>query len=197
MNDNLASDGYLIVGLGNPGRLHRGNRHNVGFMVADLLAGDMKRDFSRLERKSLIAKGELESKTIVLAKPQTFMNACGSAVAQLLRLYAVPHANLLVISDDIDLPLGQLRLKPFGGTGGHRGLRSIQQKLDAQDFPRLRIGIGRPPGRTDPADFVLDDFSAAELSELEIEVRRAADCVHMYLSTGIQAAMTTFNRLGE
>ena len=197
MNEDQASDTYLIVGLGNPGRTYRGNRHNVGFMALDILAARMKQGFSRLEHESLIAKGELGGKKVMLAKPQTFMNVSGAALSRLAQLHDVPHTNLLVISDDIDLPLGQLRLKPFGGTGGHKGLKSIQEQMGTQDFPRLRIGIGRPPGRTDPADFVLDDFTENELREIEIDIRRAADCVLLFLSEGIQAAMTSFNRTAE
>jgi PTH1 family peptidyl-tRNA hydrolase len=197
MNEDQASDTYLIVGLGNPGRTHRGNRHNVGFMTLDILAAKMKQDFSRLEHESLVAEGELGGKKVILAKPQTFMNVSGAAVSRLAQLHDVPHTNLLVISDDIDLPLGQIRLRPFGGTGGHKGLKSIQEQTGTQDFPRLRIGIGRPPGRTDPADFVLDDFTENELEEIEIDIRRAADCVLLFLSEGIQAAMTSFNRTAE
>jgi PTH1 family peptidyl-tRNA hydrolase len=197
MNEDQASDTYLIVGLGNPGRTHRGNRHNVGFMTLDILAAKMKQDFSRLEHESLVAEGELGGKKVILAKPQTFMNVSGAAVSRLAQLHDVPHTNLLVISDDIDLPLGQIRLRPFGGTGGHKGLKSIQEQMGIQDFPRLRIGIGRPPGRTDPADFVLDDFTENELEEIEIDIRRAADCVLLFLSEGIQAAMTSFNRTAE
>jgi PTH1 family peptidyl-tRNA hydrolase len=197
MNEDQASDTYLIVGLGNPGQTHRGNRHNVGFMTLDILAAKMKQDFSRLEHESLVAEGELGGKKVILAKPQTFMNVSGAAVSRLAQLHDVPHTNLLVISDDIDLPLGQIRLRPFGGTGGHKGLKSIQEQMGIQDFPRLRIGIGRPPGRTDPADFVLDDFTENELEEIEIDIRRAADCVLVFLSEGIQAAMTSFNRAAE
>ncbi len=197
MNDDRAADTYLIVGLGNPGRMHRGNRHNVGFMVVDILAAEMKQDFSRLEHESLMAEGELEGKKVTLAKPQTFMNVCGPSVARLVEMHDVPRSNLLVISDDIDLPMGQIRLRPFGGTGGHKGLKSIQEQLETQDFPRLRIGIGRPPGRIDPADYVLGDFTESELNELEIDIRRAADCVLSFLSAGIQAAMTGFNRSVE
>ncbi len=197
MNQGLAPDTYLIVGLGNPGRLHRGNRHNVGFMVVDILAAEMSQSFSRLEHKSLIAEGELVGRKVILSKPQTFMNVSGSAVARLVNLHEVAHSNLLVISDDIDLPLGQIRLKPFGGTGGHKGLKSILVHLGTQDYPRLRIGIGRPPGRIDPADYVLDDFSESELNELEIDIKRAADCVLLLLREGIQAAMTSFNHSPE
>lgn len=185
---------YLIVGLGNPGVPHRKNRHNIGFMVVDFLASEIGKEISRLEHQTLTAAGELEGRKVVLAKPQTFMNICGPSVARLADSYDVPSANLLIISDDIDLPLGQLRLRESGGTGGHKGLRSIQLRMGTQDIPRLRIGIGRPPGRTEPADFVLEDFSDNERIEVEITIRRAADCVRLFLRQGIQAAMTSYNR---
>ena len=197
VNEGRASEAYLIVGLGNPGRLHRGNRHNVGFMVVDMLTTEWKQGFSRLEHEALIAEGRLQGQKVILAKPQTFMNICGGSVARLVHSHDVPVANLLVVSDDIDLPLGQLRLKPFGGTGGHKGLKSIQEQLGSQAFPRLRVGIGRPPGSTDPADYVLRNFTDDELSELEIDIRRAADCVLSFLGDGIEAAMTRFNRTVE
>jgi PTH1 family peptidyl-tRNA hydrolase len=197
MSAEAEFDTHLIVGLGNPGPAHRANRHNVGFMVLDSLATEMGQAFSRLEHQSLIAAGELATRSVLLAKPQTFMNVCGRAVQRLLAAHEVPLSNLLVISDDIDLPLGQLRLRPFGGTGGHKGLKSIQERLETQDYARLRIGIGRPPGRTDPADYVLDDFSEQERMEFEIDIRRGADCVRLYLCEGIQAAMTKYNQVPE
>ena len=188
---------WLVAGLGNPGSSYVKTRHNVGFMVVDMLTKELKQGFSRLEHEALIAEGTLEGQKVILAKPQTFMNICGGSVARLVQSHDVPFSNLLVISDDIDLPLGQLRLRPFGGTGGHKGLKSIQEQVGTQAFPRLRLGIGRPPGSTDPADYVLKNFTGAELSELEIDIRRAADSVLSYLGAGIEAAMTRFNRTIE
>jgi PTH1 family peptidyl-tRNA hydrolase len=185
---------FLIVGLGNPGNQHRDNRHNIGFMVVDMLASEIGAEFSRLEHQALMAAGELDGLMISLAKPQTFMNVSGKSVARLVDSLDVALPNLLIISDDIDLPLGQLRLRESGGTGGHKGLQSIQERLGTQEVPRLRIGIGRPSGRTEPAEFVLDDFTKGELIDLEIAIRRAVDCVRSFLLEGIQAAMTSFNR---
>jgi PTH1 family peptidyl-tRNA hydrolase len=194
MELNQTSDLFLIVGLGNPGREHLHNRHNVGFMVVDRLASLLGSSFSRLEFQSIVATGLLEAKKLMLSKPQSFMNVSGTSVAPLIRHYDIPLPNVLVISDDIDLPLGQIRLRPFGGTGGHKGLQSIQDELGSQEFPRLRIGIGRPSGRKDAADFVLEDFTESEYLEFEIDLKRAVDCVISYLNDGIEHAMTTFNR---
>jgi PTH1 family peptidyl-tRNA hydrolase len=185
---------FLIVGLGNPGLQYRNNRHNIGFLVIDFLASGISEKISRLEHQTIIAEGVLEDRKVFLAKPQTFMNVSGPPVARLVESYDVSPSKLLIISDDIDLALGQLRLRESGGTGGHKGLRSIQERLGTQDIPRLRIGIGRPPGRTEPADFVLEDFSESERTEVEITIRLASDCVRCFLREGIQPAMTRFNR---
>lgn len=189
-----ADSTYLIVGLGNPGPQHSNNRHNIGFMLIDHLADEIGEREFRLEHQALITEGKLEGEKAILAKPQTFMNVSGPSVARLVETWEIPCSNLLIISDDIDLPLGQLRLRESGGTGGHKGLRSIQNRMGTQDIPRLRVGIGRPPGRTEPADFVLEDFSKNELMEVEIALRRTADCVRCFIREGIQAAMTVFNR---
>jgi PTH1 family peptidyl-tRNA hydrolase len=185
---------YLIVGLGNPGPLHSSNRHNIGFMVIDFLAEEIRKKDFRLEHQALLVEGVLEGHKVTLAKPQTFMNVSGPSVTRLVEAWGVSPSKLLIISDDIDLPLGQLRLRESGGTGGHKGLRSIQDRMGTQDIPRLRIGIGRPPGRTEPADFVLEDFSKSEFTDVEITIRRASDCVRCFIREGIQAAMTAFNR---
>ena len=197
MEPNQASERFLIVGLGNPGREHLRNRHNVGFMVVDRMAALLDGSSTRLEFQSIVSEGMLEAKKLILCKPQTFMNVSGTSVAPLIRHYDIPLSKLLVISDDIDLPLGQIRMRPFGGTGGHKGLQSIQDELGSQEFPRLRIGIGRPSGRKDAADFVLEDFSESELLEFEIDLKRAVDCVISYMKNGIEHAMTNFNRTNE
>ncbi|HEY71433.1 MAG TPA: aminoacyl-tRNA hydrolase [Anaerolineae bacterium] len=197
MKPSQTSELFLIVGLGNPGREHLHNRHNVGFMVVDRLASLSGSSFNRLEFQSILAEGMLEAKKLILCKPQTFMNVSGTSVAPLIRHYDIPLPNVLVISDDIDLPLGQIRLRPFGGTGGHKGLQSIQDELGSQEFPRLRIGIGRPSGKKDPADFVLENFTESEYLEFEIDLKRAVDCVISYMKNGIEHAMTNFNRTNE
>jgi PTH1 family peptidyl-tRNA hydrolase len=196
MNTNENANLYLIAGLGNPGPEYRRNRHNVGFMLLDRMAERLGLNFSRFESNALIAKGEYQGKRLILAKPRTYMNLSGQAVGALLRYYKVPLANLMVAYDDVDLPLGTLRLRPTGGSAGQKGMMSIIERLGTQDFPRLRIGIGRPPGRMDAADYVLQDFSAAELEFLTPTLERAVDAVLTFLSEGLDAAMNKYNANG-
>lgn len=184
---------YLIAGLGNPGQEYRASRHNVGFMAADRLAERLGTSFSRLESKALLAKADLNGNRIILAKPQTFMNLSGQAVASLARFYRVQHENLLVIYDDVDLPFGTIRLRPGGGSGGQKGMASIIERLGTQDFPRLRIGIDRPPGRMDAAAYVLQNFNPSEAEMLPMILDRAADAVLLFVTQGLAAAMTKFN----
>jgi len=186
---------YLIAGLGNPGREYRENRHNVGFMVLDRLATRLGLTFSRLESKALLTKGEHEGRRLLLAKPQTYMNLSGQAVGALLRYYKVPLEHLLVIYDDVDLPLGTLRLRPGGGSSGQKGMASIIERLGSQDFPRLRVGIGRPPGRMEAAAYVLEDFSRQEAALLPEILDRAAEAVLTFTVEGLPAAMNRFNGL--
>jgi PTH1 family peptidyl-tRNA hydrolase len=183
----------LIVGLGNPGRIYRRNRHNVGFMTLDLLAAARGLEFSRRQAKASIADGRLRRHKLILAKPQTFMNLAGESVGHLVRFYRVALPDLLVVCDDLDLPQGSLRLRPGGGSAGHKGLRSIFEHLGSQDFPRLRIGIGRPPGRMDPADYVLQDMAGEERVLMDIALARAVECIQAFLTQGIQTAMTSYN----
>lgn len=184
---------YLIVGLGNPGPRYHDNRHNVGFMVVDALADDARIPIRRVEIRALIGKGTLEKEPAILAKPQTFMNNSGQAVAPLMRFYKIPTEKLLVVHDDLDLPFGTLRLRPRGGAGGQRGMGSIMAKLDTQDFARLRVGIGRPPGRMAPRDYVLHDFDPGEEEILPEVLRNALDAIRRFVSAGIEQAMNDFN----
>jgi PTH1 family peptidyl-tRNA hydrolase len=187
---------YLIVGLGNPGREYRGSRHNVGFMVLDRLAERLGVTFSRLESKALVTKAIALENRLVLAKPQTYMNLSGQAVGSLVRFYKVPLERLLVAYDEVDLPLGSLRLRPAGGSAGHNGMQSIIDKLGTQQFPRLRVGINRPPGRMEAADYVLQDFSKDESEVLEEALSRALEAVFVFMRDGIVAAMNQFNPQG-
>ncbi|NIS79428.1 MAG: aminoacyl-tRNA hydrolase [Anaerolineales bacterium] len=191
MNKNAES--YLIVGLGNPGKKHRMNRHNVGFMLLDMLAAECDLTFSRRKSKALITEWLFEGHKIILAKPQTYMNLSGRSVAPLLRFYRLPARHMLVAYDELDLPAGVIRMRPEGGTGGHRGMRSIIHELGSNAFPRIRIGIGRPPGRMDPADYVLTDFNSDEQEAITNVLARAAGCVRLFIGEGIQAAMTCCN----
>jgi PTH1 family peptidyl-tRNA hydrolase len=184
---------YLIVGLGNPGPRYHDNRHNVGFMVVDALADDARIPIRRVEFRALVGRGTLEKELVILAKPQTFMNDSGQAVAPLMRFYKIPNDKLLVVHDDLDLPFGTLRLRPRGGAGGQRGMGSIMVKLDTQDFARLRVGIGRPPGRMDPRDYVLHDFDAEEEAILPEVLDHAVDAIRRFVAAGIEQAMNDFN----
>ena len=187
---------YLIVGLGNPGAGYRHNRHNIGFMLVDRVAERLGVKFSRLESKALLTKGEHQGRRVVLAKPQTFMNLSGQSVGGLVRFYKVPLANLLVAYDDVDLPLGTLRIRPDGGSAGQKGMSSIIDRLGTQEFPRLRLGIGRPPGRMEAADYVLQDFSPGEIELLRLTLDRAAEAALVFVAEGLEAAMNQFNGVG-
>ncbi|MEN8172543.1 MAG: aminoacyl-tRNA hydrolase [Chloroflexota bacterium] len=184
----------LIAGLGNPGRAYRQTRHNIGFMLMDHLAGEMDFTFSRMQHKALIAAGRFQGHKIILAKPQTFMNNSGQAVGALMRFYKLSLENMLIVCDDVDLPFETMRLRPSGGSAGQKGMKSIIQHLGNQEFPRLRLGIGRPPGRMETADYVLQKFAAKDSEILDIYLRRAGDAVIRFITDGIEDAMTSFNR---
>jgi len=184
---------YLIVGLGNPGREYLGNRHNVGFMMLDRLARYLQVSFSRLESKALVTKADYQANRLILAKPQTYMNLSGQAVGGLARFYKVPLEQMLIVYDDVDLPFGALRMRPTGGSAGQKGMASIIERLGSQDFPRLRIGVGRPPGRMDAAAYVLQDFSRQETDELSLVLDRAVEAVLTFATEGITEAMNRFN----
>ena len=184
---------FLIAGLGNPGKHYRGNRHNVGFMALDRLGQDLQVSFSRLESKALVAKCEYQGERLVLAKPQTFMNLSGQAVGALARFYKVPQERIMIVYDDVDLPLGALRLRPTGGSAGQKGMASIIERLGSQDFPRLRIGIGRPPGRMDAAAYVLQDFSKGDQEFLDAALDRTVAAVYEWVAQSLESAMNKYN----
>jgi len=185
--------GHLIIGLGNPGREYRDNRHNIGFMLVDRLCLDYGIRISRLQSKALVGAATIEGFRLTLAKPQTFMNLSGQSVVQLVRFYKLPLSNLLVCHDDLDLPFGTLRMRPGGGSGGQRGLASIIDQLGTQDFPRLRLGIGRPPGQMDAADYVLQSFSKSDAEMLPPFLKSASEAVFEFMRSGIEKAMTRYN----
>lgn len=191
--DSAPAVSFLIVGLGNPGREYQGSRHNAGFMVVDRLAERLGVKFTRLESKALVVKGNYQGQRLLLAKPQTYMNLSGQAVRALVGFYKIPLNHLLVSYDDVDLPLGALRIRPGGGSAGQKGMASIIESLGAQDFPRMRIGIGRPPGRMDAADYVLQNFSVAEKEVLDATLERAVDAILVFVTKGLDAAMNQFN----
>ena len=183
---------YLIVGLGNPGRAYAFNRHNVGFMAVDKLALRAGIDLRRVQNKAIVGSGRLADRPVILAKPQTFMNLSGEAVGALANYYRVPPTALLVIYDELDIPFGVIRLREKGGAGGHNGMRSIIQHM-GNDFPRLRLGVGRPPGRMDAAAFVLQDFGRDELPLVSEMLTTAGDAVESFVRQGIDLTMSRFN----
>ena len=185
---------FLIVGLGNPGREYRNNRHNIGFMVLDQLAGKLDTSFSKMKMNALMTAVRYKGCRIILLKPQTFMNLSGKAAASFIRFYKLPLENLLVVYDDVDLPFQALRLRPNGGDAGQKGVRSIIQELGTKDFPRLRVGINRPPGRMSVSSYVLLNFSDQEVETLPFVLDQAADAILAFVELGLNQAMTTFNQ---
>ena len=197
----------MIVGLGNPGPEYARNRHNIGFQVVDLFAGRHGLTLEKFQKRARLAIGPVRlaggSVKVLLAKPMTYMNASGEAVGALAAFYRIAAADILVISDDLDLPPGKLRLRMGGSAGGQKGVKSIIQHLHSEAFPRLRIGIGRPgapgiggstaPPGMDPADYVLQNFTVAEEAEMAFVRPRAADAIETWLAEGIEAAMNNFN----
>jgi peptidyl-tRNA hydrolase, PTH1 family len=184
---------WLLAGLGNPGPQYAGNRHNVGFMVADVLAARVGSGFRRDRSRAQAASGRLNGVPVIIAKPMSFMNLSGQPLSAVAGFYKIPPARLVVIHDELDLPFGTIRLKVGGGDGGHNGLRSVTRTLAAKEYYRVRVGIGRPPGRQDPADYVLRDFSTAERKELPLVLERAADAVEALVRLGLAAAQNEFH----
>jgi peptidyl-tRNA hydrolase, PTH1 family len=187
---------YLVVGLGNPGKEYARNRHNVGFMVADLLGERIGAKFGRHRRAvAEVAEGRLGigGPRLVLVKPLTYMNLSGGPVTALARFYKVEPGQIVAVHDELDIAYGQVRAKVGGGEGGHNGLRSMSQSLGTKEYARVRFGIGRPPGRQDPADYVLSDFSAAERKELEFLVDRAADVAEAVVTRGVEWAQNAYH----
>jgi PTH1 family peptidyl-tRNA hydrolase len=187
---------WLLVGLGNPGREYAANRHNVGFLVADLLAARTGVKFGRHKRAVAdVAEARLSlgGPRVVLAKPLTYMNLSGGPVAALAQFYKIPVERIVAVHDELDIPYGQVRVKRGGGEGGHNGLRSMTKSLASKEYARVRFGIGRPPGRQDPADYVLSDFSPAERKELEFLVDRAADVAESVVVRGVEWAQNAYH----
>ena len=183
----------IVVGLGNPGPKYAGNRHNIGFLVADELAARVGGKFEAHKAGAEVLEGRLAGERIVLVKPRSYMNVSGGPVVGTAKFYSAPQENLVVIHDELDLPFGTVRLKLGGGENGHNGLRSITKSLGSKEYHRVRFGIGRPPGRRDPADFVLRDFSSVERKELAFEIDRCADAVEALVGRGLEAAQNAFH----
>ena len=187
------SDAWLVVGLGNPGPGYAGHRHNVGFQVLDLLAERVRGRFKSHKGRADVVEARLGPHRVVLAKPRSYMNESGGPVSSVADFFDVEPARIVVVHDELDLDFGVLRLKLGGGDNGHNGLRSITRSLGAPDYLRVRVGIGRPPGRMDPADFVLRDFSATERKELGVLLERAADACEALVEDGLDRAQNTYN----
>jgi len=185
--DGVDGDLALIVGLGNPGASYAGNRHNVGFMVLDELARRVGGRFTSHKAGADLLEARLARRRVIMARPRSFMNVSGPAVAGTARYFKIPATDVVVIHDDLDLDYGVIKVKRGGGEGGHNGLRSISACLGSKDYLRIRFGIGRPPGRMDPADFVLRDFSPMQRRELDLLVDRCADAVEQLLIQGLAA----------
>ena len=189
----MTDDVWLVLGLGNPGPSYAGNRHNAGHLVLGLLAERAGGRFKAHKGKADVVEGRLEGVRTVLAKPKSYMNISGGPAAALRDFFRVPIERIVVVHDDLDIAYGALRLKRGGGDNGHNGLRSLTSSLGSKEYLRVRFGIGRPPGRQDPADFVLRDFSAAERKALPLHVDRAADAVEALLTGSLEAAQNTFH----
>jgi PTH1 family peptidyl-tRNA hydrolase len=187
------TDTFLLVGFGNPGREYINTRHNIGFMLIDRLAVRLNAHGMKLQSKAIVMSTLYEERKVILAKPQTYMNLSGQSVQGLLHFYKLPPQNLLVAHDDLDLPFGTLRIRPAGGPGGQRGMASTIEQLGTKEFPRLRLGIGRPPGRMDPKDYVLQDFSKDDIKLLPEVLDRAADAALEFVIKGLNAAMNKYN----
>jgi peptidyl-tRNA hydrolase, PTH1 family len=198
-SDTGGSGPWLVAGLGNPGPGYAGNRHNVGAMVLDELAeraGVRLSTGKGARARALSGEGRLAGRRVVLARPMTYMNESGGPVRGLLNYHHLDVADLVVVHDDLDIPFASVRLKRGGGEGGHNGLRSITRSTGSKDYLRVRVGIGRPPGRQDPADFVLKDFSATERKELPFLVADAADATELLLARGIEVAQNEVHPRG-
>ena len=176
---------WLVVGLGNPGPTYAGNRHNVGAMVVDVLGARVGGTFRSHKARAAVLVGRIGSTRVVLAKPSSFMNESGGPVAGLAQFYKVDVENVIAVHDELDIPYGDIRLKRGGGEGGHNGLRSMSRSLGTKEYLRVRVGIGRPPGRMDAADYVLRDFAGAERKDLGVLREEAADAVDLLITRGL------------
>jgi PTH1 family peptidyl-tRNA hydrolase len=187
----------LVAGLGNPGEPYRATRHNVGFEVVDLLARRHGLRYEAAPADAVQAKWRVDGAVVLLAKALTYMNVSGPPIAELARYYRVPPSDVLIVSDDVNLPLGRLRARPGGSEGGHNGLRSVAEAFGTVEYPRLRVGVGRGDLRRDLADHVLARFEAEERPGIDSAIARAADAVEVWIHRGIQDVMNVYNRADE
>ena len=185
---------YIVIGLGNPGTKYENTRHNVGFNTIDLLSSKYGIKVSKLKHKALHGEGKIEGERVILVKPQTFMNLSGESVREIIEWYKVPLKNMILIVDDIDLAVGKVRIRSKGSAGTHNGMRSILYHIQSEDFPRIRIGIGRPPEGWDLADFVLSRFTEEERKEVNESITNAATAVTSIISTDVESTMNKYNK---
>jgi len=188
---------FLIVGLGNPGREYALTRHNIGFLLIDRLTSKLDARGMKLQSKAIVITTSYESRKLILAKPQTFMNLSGQAIQGLVHFYKVPLGNVIIAHDDLDLPFCRIRMRPGGGAGGQKGVKSTIDQLGTPEFARLRLGIDRPPGKMDPASYVLQQFSEKEMREVYSVLDIASDAVLMWVVQGLNAAMNKYNTSSE
>ena len=189
----MSDEPMLIVGLGNPGPRYVGNRHNIGFLVLDEIADRIGGKVKAHKASADVLEGRLAGTRVVLVKPRTFMNVSGGPVSGAAKFFKIDLAHLVVVHDELDLPYGTVRLKLGGGENGHNGLRSISKSMGGRDYLRVRFGIDRPPGRMDPADYVLRDFSPTERKDLAFHIDRCADAVEALAGKGLLAAQNEYH----
>jgi len=189
-------DLIVVVGLGNPGKKYADTRHNVGFWVVELLALKHKIKMTKLKFKALYGEGVICGKKVLLVMPQTYMNLSGESVRDIINWYKVPVKNIIIIYDDIDLPVGRLRIRPKGSAGTHNGMRSIIYQIMSDEFPRVRVGIDKPPEGWDLANYVLSKFSKEDREKIQQAVVSAADAVEGIIGCGVDQAMSKFNNIG-
>jgi peptidyl-tRNA hydrolase, PTH1 family len=190
---NVDGGPWLVIGLGNPGPSYAATRHNAGARVLDLLADRVRAPFKSHKTRSDVLETRFGDDRVVLAKPRSYMNESGGPVSAVRDFFKVPLERTVVVHDELDLPFGALRVKCGGGDNGHNGLKSLRRSLGSGDFHRVRVGIGRPPGRQDPADWVLREFTTTERKEIDLVVERAADAVECLVAEGLAAAQNTYN----
>jgi len=189
----MTLDTFLLIGLGNPGREYKDTRHNFGFMLIDRIAIRLNARGMKVQSKAIVMNTTHEDRNLILAKPQTFMNLSGQSVQGLIHFYKIPLENVMILSDDLDIPFGTIRIRASGGPGGQRGLGSIVEKLGTKDIPRMRLGIGRPPGRMDAAAYVLQNFSRDDLQSISEILDHGADAALAFVSHGLNKAMNEYN----
>lgn len=192
-NNGEVDASYLIVGLGNPGREYRNTRHNIGFLAIDALAKSLNVTLGKVQSKALVGQGKIGSNKVILVKPQTYVNLSGQAVSGLLNFYKISAEHLIVIHDDIDLPFGTIRIRPGGGSAGQRGVKSIIEKVGTQEFARMRLGVGRPPGQMEAAAYVLQPFTKEDEEFLVNFLAKAAEAANEFVNNGLNAAMNKYN----